>query len=273
MINLIEYNKEFGIAVPEMNWVPSPSYILRRAAILECLKFYPPGRVLEVGCGAGALLYDIAKLGFHGMGIEISAYARALADKILRTTKGISVSEKLPKGEEGMFDYLLSFEVLEHIEDDVAALKQWMNFLKPGGYAFLSVPAHKNKWNITDSLVGHYRRYDRLDILTLVEGAGLKLISISTNGWPISRIIEKLRLIAKKVEIKKNNDKRCTELESGRIERTKMSGIDRRLETKFYPIYANRFGKMLFSVAFSVQRRFYSTDLGISYILVVRRPK
>ena len=93
----MKYKSQFGIAAPELGWVPSPSYILRRAAILDCLKPFLPGRVLEIGCGAGAFLYEISKLGFYGEGVEVSSHACKLAKKILVNVHGISIIENLPK--------------------------------------------------------------------------------------------------------------------------------------------------------------------------------
>ncbi len=266
------YTNQFGIAAPELGWVPSPSYILRRAAILDFMKSFPPGRVLEMGCGAGALLYDISKLGYYGEGVEVSSYAIELAKKILVNVHGISIVEGLPKESYEMYDYLLTFEVLEHIEDDTAAIKQWKDYIKPGGLVILSVPAHKKKWNVTDLLAGHYRRYDKKDIISLVDRADFELIQTITCGWPVSWFIERLRIISRKVKIKRYGI-HPRELRDGDFERTKQSGVDRSLETKLFPIYGSWIGQMLFFLAISIQRIFYSTELGISFIVIAKKPK
>lgn len=267
----MRYTNQFGIAAPELGWVPSPSYILRRAAILDCLKPFAPGRVLEVGCGAGALLYEISKLGFYGEGVEVSSQAYELAKKILVNVHGISIIEDLPKESYEMYDYLLTFEVLEHIEDDIAVMKQWKDYLKPGGLVILSVPAHKKKWNVTDLLAGHYRRYDKKDIINLVERTGFVLIQTITCGWPVSWFIERLRLISRKVKIKISGI-HPSELCEGDFERTKQSGVNRNLETKLFPIYGSWIGRMLFFLAISIQRIFYSTELGTSFIVIAKKP-
>ena len=268
----MRYTNQFGIAAPELGWVPSPSYILRRAAILDCLKTFPPGRVLEMGCGAGALLYEISKLGFYGEGVEVSSHACELAKKILVNVHGISIIEDLPKESYEMYDYLLTFEVIEHIEDDIAAMKQWKDYLKPGGLVILSVPAHKKKWNVTDLLAGHYRRYDKKDIISLVDRTGFELIQTITCGWPVSWFIERLRLISRKVKIKRSGI-HPSELCEGDFERTIQSGMDRNLETKLFSIYGSWIGQMLFFLAISIQRIFYSTELGISFIVIAKKPK
>src|SRR6056297_1260018 len=148
-----------GISAPELAWVPSPTYILRRAAVLDWLRDYPPGKVLEIGCGPGALLRDLADRGFSGTGVEVSEKARAIARQFLADNPEMRVVANLPEQNSGAYDYVLAFEVLEHIENDVAALNDWLAYLKPGGIAFLSVPAHRSRWNVTDLSAGHFRRY------------------------------------------------------------------------------------------------------------------
>ncbi|MEL7157397.1 MAG: methyltransferase domain-containing protein, partial [Actinomycetota bacterium] len=53
------------------------------------------------------------------------------------------------------FDYVMAFEVLEHITDDRAALEEWLRRLRPGGRVLFSVPAHQRKYGDADRAVGH----------------------------------------------------------------------------------------------------------------------
>ena len=71
------------------------------------------------------------------------------------------------------FDVLCSFEVLEHIEDDLGELQRWVTHLKPGGMVIVSVPAHRHRFAAADEGVGHFRRYDPVDLVDLLESAGL----------------------------------------------------------------------------------------------------
>lgn len=260
---------ELGIAAPELGWVPSPTFALRRRAILDRVQAWRPGRVLEMGCGAGAILYDLAERGFEGLGVETSDQARRVARQILAVCNQVQVLEKIPD-DAHEFDYLLSFEVLEHIEDDSAALTGWVERLRPGGICLLSVPAHPEHWNVTDVLAGHYRRYDRQGFLDLVTSCGLTPTYVSTYGWPATWLIEHLRNLVRSRQISKQGLS-IDDIERGDVERTAESGVERSTESKLYPYYGGLMGRFSFRLMGSLQRLFYSSDGGISYLLEARK--
>lgn len=267
----MHYTKLMGAAAPELGWVPSPTYILRRAAILDWLRDYHPGKVLEMGCGPGALLLDLSRKGFHGTGVELSERSRTVARQLLADVPTVQVKEALPEQEKASYDYLLTFEVLEHIEDDIAALRDWLEYLKPGGQAFISIPAHRSRWNVTDLLAGHFRRYDRADAFSLIERTGLEPLRTGTYGWPISRVFEFLRVRAKEKELRRNGiDPDMVDL--GDPELTKSSGVERTLVTRLYRWYGSFPGRLFFFIATRIQKLFYGTSLGISFIIIARKP-
>jgi SAM-dependent methyltransferase len=258
--------------MPERHWVPTPTYLLRRSAIFDVLEGQPPGRVLEIGCSAGALLHDLRERGYTGVGVELSPEARAIAEEVLAGDERITIRADVPKSPEESFDLVLAFEVLEHIERDGEALAAWLRLLRPGGRLMISVPAHRRRWNITDTLVGHYRRYDRADLEVLLDRAGLRIDSVSTIGWPASWLIERLRILAKTVQVRASGVD-VDAIARGDSARTRDSGIERSLETRFFPLYASLPGRMLLRHAAKVQRHFYHTELGISYLAVATKPE
>lgn len=266
----MHYTRLMGVAAPELEWVPSPTYILRRAAILDWLRGYPSGRVLEMGCGPGALLHELARRGFHGVGVELSERSRRVAGELVGGLTEIQICDRLPTGEEGSFDYLFAFEVLEHIDDDAAALDAWLEYLRPGGTVFISVPAHRARWNVTDLFAGHFRRYERDEVLALLERTGLEPGRIGTYGWPVSRLIERLRVRAKERELRRKGMDPAR-VAPGDPELTRSSGVDRQLVTRLYRFYGSLPGRLLFRIAMLLQKAFYRTSLGISFIVVARK--
>src|ERR1700690_2022475 len=89
---------------------------------------FPPGisDVLEVGCGQGALGTRLAQR-FNYLGVEPDQVSWAIASKRIRAAGGRGEVRNIPVQDLGdeRFDLVCAFEVLEHIEDDAAAVKEW----------------------------------------------------------------------------------------------------------------------------------------------------
>lgn len=77
--------------------------------------------------------------------------------------------------EDGEFDVICAFDVVEHIEDDQLAIAEIHRCLRPGGRAFLTVPAFEELWSEHDVINHHFRRYRRPDFVRLQENAGLSV--------------------------------------------------------------------------------------------------
>jgi len=78
---------------------------------------------------------------------------------------------------EGLRDIVLMLDVLEHVEDDRATLREAASsFLKPGGWLLLSVPAGQRLFSHHDELLGHKRRYSPARLRGLIAEAGLSAI-------------------------------------------------------------------------------------------------
>ncbi len=88
------------------------------------------------------------------------------------------------------FDLVCAFEVLEHIEDDATAVKEWARRLEPGGWLLLSVPAHQRRYGPADKLVGHFRRYDPGAIPPCWPAAASAEIEVRQYGFPLGYLLE-----------------------------------------------------------------------------------
>ena len=104
------YHKKYGAVAPEKKYVSSPGFLLRRARILEIIKTLKPGKALEIGCGAGGILCDLASLNFSCTAVETSKSARELAAYL---TDGlgfkISIIEDIEICTDQQFSYIFSF--------------------------------------------------------------------------------------------------------------------------------------------------------------------
>jgi SAM-dependent methyltransferase len=161
---------------------------LRHDLILESLldTESPDATLLEVGCGMGAMGARLAQR-FDYVGVESDEASAAVAAERLALVGSGRVIHAGFDAVEGSrrFDVVCAFEVLEHIEDDLAALRRWRSLLRPGGRLVISVPAYQSQFGAVDELVGHYRRYDPEALASLLAGAGFERVNVRLYGYPI----------------------------------------------------------------------------------------
>ncbi len=259
------YSNTTGIIMPEIGWSPPIRYLLRRDRILSALKTVPTGKLLEIGCGAGALLHDLARMGFAVQGLETSDEARSKAEKIAQQTRPPHGVHAAPQaGWDAYFDVICAFDVLEHIEDDHAALDQWLQWMTPQGQIILSVPAHRSRWGAGDEWAGHWRRYDRQDIRQLIQSHGLEIHRFECYGFPLANATEWLGNHAYRKLIRQRGEKT-------KQQATASSGIDRRGYARFGKLTASVPAKALISTASALQTMTLNTDWGSGYLLLASR--
>ena len=87
-------------------------------------------------------------------------------------------SERLPFADSSV-DLITALDVLEHIEDDRATLREIQRVLRPGGVLLATVPAYGWMWGAQDEISHHFRRYDASDLRRKIPEAGLDLRRIT----------------------------------------------------------------------------------------------
>jgi glycosyltransferase involved in cell wall biosynthesis len=146
--------------------------------------------VLEVGCGQGALGVRLAQR-YRYLGVEPDQASWAVAsERISAAGRGEVRNIAVQDLGDSQFDLICAFEVLEHIEDDAAALKEWAGRLRANGWLLLSVPAHQRRYGPADELVGHFRRYDPGAMTALLASSGFTQIQMRQYGFPLGYLLE-----------------------------------------------------------------------------------
>lgn len=256
-----------GPSAPHAGWVPSPRYLQRRWNVLSHVDKLPRGSLLEVGSGAGMLLHELTRAGFRCTALESSAPARELISRLAEES-GVKIRvESTPDaGWTESFDVVVAMEVLEHIENDVAALSQWRQWLRPGGSLVLSVPAHMRRWGPADVWAGHYRRYEKESLRQLLEQSGFLLKSVQSYGFPVANLLERVsqRYYRKNVRLD-------TEGNPDREANNARSGIDRAHQSLGFRLLRSWPGRVGLRLSYWIQDRFLGTDLGNGYIAVAQR--
>ena len=98
--------------------------VLRESAVWDMTKHLPPGSFVEMGAGTGHMVSLFLDRGFHGECRDLGESSRAMIRKrFAHCPKKIQVVDDLRELSRNAYDYLLAFEVLEHIEEDQKVLK------------------------------------------------------------------------------------------------------------------------------------------------------
>lgn len=167
---------------------------LRADAIEHGLRAVTPGaEVLEIGAGQGAFGARLARR-FDYLGVELDQVAAGVASPRVSAAGGsLLVGDALAITRGRRFAAVCAFEVLEHLENDRAALNEWVARVAPGGRLVLSVPAGSHRMGPWDAAVGHYRRYDRQLLADLLIDSGLVDVRVTTYGFPLGYLLEAVR--------------------------------------------------------------------------------
>jgi SAM-dependent methyltransferase len=132
-------------------------------------------RVLDVGTSTGANLRLLRDLGFHAVdGLDFSQEAiRYCREKGLGIVRHGDVCG-MPFADES-FDLLLATDIIEHVDDDLKALREIARVLRPGGKALIVVPAFPILWGLQDRVAQHKRRYRMGGLADRVARAGFAI--------------------------------------------------------------------------------------------------
>src|SRR5689334_5142892 len=130
-------------------------------------------RILDVGCGTGANLLLLSQYG-AAEGVDVSEDALAFCRErgLDQVRKG--AGEQLPY-DDNTFDLVTAFDVVEHMDDDLAGLREMFRVLRPGGHALLFVPTFMFLWGLQDDVSHHRRRYRLPELTRVLEEAGFEI--------------------------------------------------------------------------------------------------
>ena len=135
--------------------------------------------ILAVGCGAGNMIHHLSRYG-QVRGIEVDP--RPVREARLRgyQVELHDATQPAPFAE-GTFDLVTAFDVIEHVDDDVAILQDAHRTLKPGGHIAITVPAFMRLWSHNDDINAHKRRYTAQELKTKLTEAGFSVKRVSYN--------------------------------------------------------------------------------------------
>ena len=127
------------------------------------IKPYVKGSVLEVGVGLGNLTPYLLNEGYHGVDIN-EDHVSYCVKKFGDCFSVLDIGKECPDIVKRRFDTVVLINVLEHVEQDLKALNNIYQMLKPKGRLIIIVPQYKSLFNNIDKADGHYRRYTKKEL-------------------------------------------------------------------------------------------------------------
>ena len=173
-------------------WFTARRSILQKVLNQHC-RYNNPKNILEVGCGSGGNLQMLKEYG-DLFAMELDDNTREVANRrnICNVKKGVLPND-IPFDDR--FDLICIFDVLEHIDDDLATLKSLRKKLNQKGTLFITVPAYMFLWSAHDEANHHKRRYTRKQLIDIVSESGLSVTYTSYFNTILFPIIATVRII------------------------------------------------------------------------------
>jgi SAM-dependent methyltransferase len=156
-------------------------YKERRHLLARAIAGLTPGVALDVGAAGGGNTRVLQAHGWQASALEYGPEgAQVCAERGIPVLRGDAT--RLPLAPESL-DLVVAFDVLEHLDDDKAAATGVYEALRPGGTFLVAVPVDMRLWSQHDVAVGHVRRYERAEMVALLEGAGFVLDDV--RSWMV----------------------------------------------------------------------------------------
>ncbi|HEY8188366.1 MAG TPA: class I SAM-dependent methyltransferase [Pyrinomonadaceae bacterium] len=133
----------------------------------------PSLKILDVGCGTGANLEMLSEFG-EAEGVDVSDEALSFCHERGLTNVKQGAAESLPYQSDS-FDLVTGLDVVEHLDDDLAGLKEMRRVLNRDGRALFFVPAFMFLWGVQDDVSNHRRRYTLKELKRVVQDAGFEV--------------------------------------------------------------------------------------------------
>lgn len=153
-------------------------YAERRHILSRMLKGRTPGRALDIGAAGGGNTRVLRDMGWQASPLEFGLDGAQVCHE-----RGLPVmradATMLPLADASL-DIVTAFDVLEHLEDDDACVREVRRVLKPGGSFLVAVPCDPKLWSAHDDAVDHVRRYTRQTLHDVLDREGLRLESMTS---------------------------------------------------------------------------------------------
>ena len=236
--------------------VYGPRFISRSRLIRRLVKAISPKRTLDIGCGSGLITKVLAEASAEVLAVDVSEEAIAVSRGTLGEATNVQLmvadvlrSRGAARDLRGSFDLVVLSEVLEHIQDDEAALATVRRLLGENGWLLVTVPGDPKLWNAEDERAGHARRYTREELRHKLAKNGFQIVRMVNWGFPVTRWLYLLEV-------------------SLLLRRSTNRGSGKKLRF-LRPLLA--LARPLFAVLADIESLISGLDRGVGYVVLARK--
>ena len=182
----------------------TPRFLLRRYQIIKRIK--GGHRFLEIGPGSFNLTEDILKHFSKGTLIDYNPYLQEIYDNLEPSIKNnlqFIIEDFMAFQIELKYECIVACEVMEHVEQDRKFLQKVYKLLNNHGQTIISVPARWRYWAKDDEIVGHFKRYEKKEIIEMLLRENFKNVSVISYGFPFINILRWPRILLANMQAKK----------------------------------------------------------------------
>ena len=237
----------------------SPAAIHRRRQVTLVAKEYAPNAkvILDVGCGQGELLRDIASSFPHAkiMGADISEQSVADSRKRNPSFELFTIDLVVPDFEAkyaqylGKADLIICSEVVEHIDQAALAVNRLRLLAAPGGIIIVTVPG--GRMSKFDVAIGHKRHYTTPMLRGILTQAALEVLSVRAWGFPFHSIYREAVRVASRFAVGEPKEASASEEKKGGLSAVlgKAYTLFGKGLTPLFYLNISRWGEQMISVA------------------------
>lgn len=229
-------------------------YVARRRIVFDwvfrTLRLCPDPPILDVGCGTGFNMRHLRTAGYDRVvGTDLSAHALSFC-RSSHLPHLVRAEGTNPPHGDGIFDIVLALDLIEHLDHDLRALKEFARVLKADGALFVFAPAFGFLWGEQDRVSHHRRRYTAPELQRKSAAAGLVVQKLSYANTLLFPLIFAARLVL-------------------RLAGHRAGSIG---ENELHPRWSNRLLLSLFAAERSLLR-YTDLPLGVSLLCIARKPR
>ena len=214
----------------------------RNDALAQVGLSLPSGQavIMEIGCSSGFLIRDLVKTFPQSVVIGADVVKEPL-HKLAKVLPGVPLIRfdllQCPLPEKSV-DVLVMLNVLEHIEDDVLALKNAYKLLKPGGSLVIEVPAGQYLYDSYDEQLHHFRRYSASELRSKLVHAGFTVTRRSHLGFLLFPAFAVVKLLNKI----RGRSKTIVQDQAANTSSSALVAIAMKLEAKLLKLFSLPYG-------------------------------